>query len=86
MLRLNDTVWPSMHMHTAGVPLLALLLTELQCMQQEAVLCRAITCPPAQPGLLAHASQHKASAPGNVQSIYEALRWQASEWTQPLRA
>ena len=76
------------HVHTTdlGTLLLALLLAELQCVQQEAVFCRAITCPPAQPGLLAHASQHKAAAFGNMQRIHKSLRWQAPERTQPLGA
>lgn len=79
-------VWHSRDIYIAGAQLLALLLTELQRVQQEAVPGRAIACPSTQPGLLAHASQHKAAASGNVQSIHKTLRWQGPELTQPLRA
>ena len=79
-------VWHVRDIYIAGAQLLALSLAELQRVQQEAVPGRAIACPSAQSGLLAHASQHKAAAFGNVQSIYKPLRWQTPELTQPLRA
>lgn len=74
------------HMYTATALLPVLLLPKLKCVQEQAVPGRAITSPSPQPGLLAHASQHKAAAFGNVQSIHKPLRWQAPKLTEPLGA
>ena len=80
---LQDLLW---HKYIAQVALVLLLVTELKSVQQKAIPGRAIACPSPQPGLLAHASQHKAAALGDVQRVHKPLRWQGPELTQPLGA
>ena len=61
-------------------------VSQRQPVQQEAVPCEAVPGPAAQPGLLPHARQDKARAPGDVQPIHKAARWKRTELPEPLNA